>query len=80
MATRVKGHEDLVEPDKTGLLFPYGDAAAFADAVQRLSDPSRRLAMGQAAHQAVQTYAIRPVFEELTTLYRQAAGLADGTT
>lgn len=80
VATRVKGHEDLVEPDKTGLLFPYGDASAFADAVQRLSDPSRRLAMGQAAHQAVQTYDIRPVFEELTTLYRQAAGLEDGTT
>lgn len=77
VATRVKGHEDLVEPDKTGLLFPYGDAAAFADAVRALSDPARRLAMGQAARRAVQSYDIRPVFDELTALYRRAAGLPD---
>lgn len=77
VASSVKGHEDLVEPGVTGLLYPYGSAAAFAAAVCGLRDAQRRRSMGEAARQAVQPYDIRPVFEELTTLYRQAAGLAD---
>ena len=75
IATDVKGHQDLVQSGVTGLLYPYGDADAFAQAVQQLCDPERRSAMGAAARQAVQPFDIRPVSEELIALYRQAAGL-----
>lgn len=75
VASDVKGHQDLVQPNITGLLFPFGDANAFAAAIQQLEDPLRRQQMGQAARQAVLPYDIQPVFHELTALYRQAVGL-----
>lgn len=77
IASDVKGHQDLVESGVTGLLYPFGDADAFAGAVHRLCDPQRRHQMGIAARQAILPFDIRPVFEELTGLYRQAAGLVD---
>lgn len=75
VASDVKGHQDLVEPGVTGLLYPFGDADAFSGAVHRLGDPQRRRTMGEAARQAVQPFAIEPVFAQLTGLYAQAAGL-----
>lgn len=77
IASDVKGHQDLVEPGVTGLLYPFGDADAFSGAVHRLGDPQRRRTMGQAARQAVLPFDIQPVFAELTGLYRQAAGLSE---
>ena len=75
IASDVKGHQDLVHPDVTGLLYPFGDADAFSGAVHQLDDPQRRRQMGRAARQAILPFDIQPVFEELTTLYRQAASL-----
>ncbi|HIY12835.1 MAG TPA: glycosyltransferase family 4 protein [Candidatus Agathobaculum merdipullorum] len=75
IASNVKGHQDLVQPRVTGLLYPFGDADAFSGAVHQLDNPQRRRQMGLAARQAILPFDIHPVFEELTTLYRQAAGL-----
>lgn len=75
VASDVKGHQDLVESGVTGLLYPFGEAEAFADAVCRLDDLQRRQTMGLAARQAVLPFAIQPVFEELTGIYRAAARL-----
>ena len=75
IASDVKGHQDLVHPGVTGLLYPFGDADAFSGAVHQLDNPQRRQQMGRAARQAILPFDIQPVFEELTTLYRQAAGL-----
>ena len=77
VASDVKGHQDLVESGVTGLLYPFGEAEAFADAVCRLDDLQRRQTMGLAARQAVLPFAIQPVFEELTGIYRTAAGLPE---
>ena len=77
VASDVKGHQDLVVSGVTGLLYPFGEAEAFADAVCRLDDLQRRQTMGLAARQAVLPFAIQPVFEELTGIYRTAAGLPE---
>ena len=52
--TRVKGHEDLLEGSGAGYLVPFGDAAAFAEAVQTLGrNAALRARMGAAANYCV---------------------------
>ena len=54
VASRVKGHEDLIEPGQTGLLYDYDDQTAFCRAVTALmEDPWARERMGRAARQTV---------------------------
>ena len=54
VASRVKGHEDLIEPGETGLVYDYNDEAAFCRAVTALmEDPRTRERMGRAARQTV---------------------------
>ncbi len=54
VATRVGGIPELIEDGVTGLLTPPGDAAALADALQRLlADPPLGRAMGQAARRRI---------------------------
>ena len=54
IASRVKGHTDLLTEGLTGLLYPWDDAEAFAGAVRRLlEDSAGAAAMGRAAHAAV---------------------------
>lgn len=75
VATAVKGHTDLVTPGKTGLLFPFGDAPAFARAVEQLlAAPARTAAMGQAAVQAAAPYALDRVLPRVMELYLSAPG------
>ena len=59
VASRVKGHTDLLEESGAGLLYPYGDWAACAGCVQELIQ-DRELAerMGERGRQAVQAYAL----------------------
>jgi PEP-CTERM/exosortase A-associated glycosyltransferase len=48
VASDVGGHRELVQDGKTGLLFPAGNAAALAAALQQLlTDPSLRCALEQ---------------------------------
>lgn len=59
VASAVKGHTDLISRDRTGLLYPYDDRAAFAGAVRRLlEEPGLGARLGAAAHEAVQPYAL----------------------
>jgi glycosyltransferase involved in cell wall biosynthesis len=49
VGSRVGGLAEVIEPERTGLLVPPGDAAALATAVAALvADPARRAAMGRA--------------------------------
>ena len=38
VASAVKGHEDLIQEGENGFLFPYGDAQACRDRIERLLD------------------------------------------
>ena len=62
VASRVKGHTDLVEDGVTGLLYPYGNADACAAAIRRMAeDPALAAAMGAAGRVAVGRYGIDAV-------------------
>lgn len=64
--TRVKGHEDLLEGSGAGCLVPFGDAAAFAEAVQTLGrDAALRARMGAAANESTEKYALDRVLPEV---------------
>lgn len=64
--TRVKGHEDLLEGSGAGYLVPFGDTAAFAEAVQTLGrDAALRARMGAAANESTEKYALGRVLPEV---------------
>ena len=83
VATRVSGHEDVVDHGTTGLLVPANDAAALACAMQTLLDDSElRLRMGRAARASIeQSYCAEIITARLLHLYGSAtpAGLAAKT-
>jgi len=72
VASAVGGLLDLIEPERTGLLVPAGDAGALAGALRRLfSDPMLAARLGEAAQTQVrQRYSFERMvasFEELYT-------------
>ena len=70
IASRVKGHTDLLEEGRTGLLYPFDDTAAFTSAVKRLlQEPDLSAALGTAAHDAVQPYALDTVLPQVMEQY-----------
>ena len=73
IASRVKGHEDLIEPDVNGLLFDFDDEEMFCQAVRRLyEDKKLREQMGQAGKEKVQRYRLETVLpENMKKLYIQ---------
>ena len=60
VASDVVGVRGVMQPGKTGLLVPEGDAPALAQALAGLlADPARAASLGQAARaQAVQEYSL----------------------
>lgn len=57
IAARVGGVPEIVTDGETGLLFPGGDAAALADALESLlSDPRRAEALGRAGRTRAETH------------------------
>ena len=69
VASAVKGHTDLIGPEN-GLLYPYGDAKAFAAAVERLvSDATLRAELGQAGREKMQRYALDAVLPQVMDRY-----------
>lgn len=68
-ASNVKGHTDLIRDGINGLLYPFGDAAAFAGKVGQLMD-DRRLCrtMGAAAKQGIEKYSLEQVQPRLTEM------------
>jgi glycosyltransferase EpsD len=58
-ASRVKGNTDLVAEGGSGLLYPYGDAAACAACIRRLmEDPDLCARLGQKARINAEKYAL----------------------
>ena len=76
VASRVKGHTDLLEESGAGLLYPYGDWAACAGCVQELLQ-DRELAkrMGERGRQAVQAYTLDRVQPVVMAQYETLAPL-----
>lgn len=70
VASRVKGHTDLLEESGAGLLYPYGDWAACAGCIQDLLlDPELREQMGQRGRQAVEAYTLDRVLPVIMAQY-----------
>ena len=75
VASKVKGHSDLIEDGVTGLLYPYGDVEACAEQVMRLvgSEQLRR-ELGRNARENVEQYGLERV---LPVVWAQYAALAE---
>ena len=72
VASRVKGHVDLLTENQTGLLYPYGDAAACAKQLKRLwqeTDLAQNLA--ENARKSVQQYSLTEVFPQVWAQYEK---------
>jgi len=62
VASRIKGHVDLIEDGTTGLLYDYGDAKQCAEKIRRLMDePSLRDTLAANARQSVQRFDLNRV-------------------
>lgn len=74
IASRVGGNVELIEKERTGLLFPARDHHALAGALQRLIDnPAERAAMGEAArHRALREFSVAAMVRAFATTYEQA--------
>ncbi|MDD3193118.1 MAG: glycosyltransferase family 4 protein [Oscillospiraceae bacterium] len=73
IASRIKGHEDLVEQGANGLLFDFDDLEAFCQAVRQLyEDRPLREKMGQTGLEKVRRYRLEKVLpENMEKLYPQ---------
>jgi len=73
VTTDMPGCRDAIEPDKTGLLVPPRDAAALADAIQRLiENPELRYKMGEEGRKlAEQEFAIEKIVNEHLIIYKE---------
>src|SRR5262249_12915794 len=76
VSTRVGGVPEVVEDNESGLLAPFGDVAALADALQTLiRDPARRRALGRAARaRAREMFSADVIVPRYETLYRRLCG------
>jgi len=74
VTTDVPGCRDLVAHERTGLLVPYCDTPALANAMQRLiGDPILARTLGRAASDEVdRQWHIRSTFDAYEALYREA--------
>lgn len=80
IASEVKGHTDLICHGETGLLYPYGDHAACAQAVQRLMDePELAHSLAVTARERVAEYGIDRVsgivFDKYMSCTKQTIGV-----
>ena len=70
VASRVKGHTDLLEESGAGLLYPYGDWAACAGCIQDLLlDRELTARMGERGQQAVEAYTLDRVLPVIMAQY-----------
>ena len=73
VASRVKGHVDLIEDGANGLLYPYGDANACAGQVARLmTDASLRRELSAAARVRAGSYRLETVLPVVMDRYLSA--------
>ena len=73
VVSRVKGHTDLFENGVSGLLYPYGDADACAEAIRTLLDhPETGALLGRNARERAESFSLERVFPAVTALYEAA--------
>jgi glycosyltransferase involved in cell wall biosynthesis len=75
VSTDISGIPELIEDGHSGLLVPWGDAPALADALQRLSDdPGLRRRLGRAGRETIlRHFDIRRSAEQMAALLQAAA-------
>ncbi len=72
VASRVKGHTDLIQDGVTGLLYSYGSTDACAVAIRHLVESvSLRQKLGRNAQEEVEQYDIGRVIPEITRRYSE---------
>ncbi len=72
VASRIRGHTDLIEDGVNGLLYPIGDYGALASAVLRaFSEPELSKALGAAAAVSSKNYALDVAFNENIGIYKK---------
>ena len=70
IASQVKGHEDLITHQKTGLLFPYGDCNRCAVLMCELAqDATLCQFLGVNAHQVAESLSLEVVFPQVMAQY-----------
>ena len=70
VASEVKGHTDLIRSGNTGLLYPYGDSAACAAQIRRLTeDPALAKAIGQQGQTETEIYTLEAVLPQVMAQY-----------
>ena len=70
VASRVKGHVDLIEEGRNGLLYEYGNVDACAGQLQRLiGDPGLRQSLAAAARASVEAYRLDAVQSVVMSQY-----------
>lgn len=68
VASRVKGHEDLVREGENGLLYPYGDPTACAQCIRKVMDNPKKYRNDP---KACEKYGLDQVFPHLMAHYRK---------
>jgi len=76
VVTDVGGNAEIVEDGRTGIVVPFGDDAAMAEAFRRLaSDRGLRESMGQRARERIaERYSIDSMVEQYVEVYQWAVG------
>lgn len=70
VASAVKGHEDLIEHEKNGLLYPYGDETACAEQIQKVMlHPELVASISTQGKMQIQKYALTQVLPQVLTAY-----------
>lgn len=79
VAAAAGGPLDLVDPSRTGWLYPPGDLAALRDRVRDLAgDSAKRRAMGAAARESVLPRRWEPLLDALLDHYEDVRSVAGG--
>ncbi len=75
VASDVRGHRDLIESGKTGLLFNPDSVEDFVACLRRyLDDPAFAARMAAAARQKVRGFLLDRSLEALSGIYRRLLG------
>ncbi len=75
LASRVRGHRDLISHGENGLLFTLNDKDDFIKKLTYLyNNPSIRIIMGQTAHMGVELYSVENIIPQLVGIFDEVMG------
>jgi glycosyltransferase involved in cell wall biosynthesis len=77
LATDVGGNRDLIEPERNGILVPWGNPPALASAMIRIAgDRQSRVSMGRAGATVAREYTVDRMIAGTRTVYRELLGIS----